>query len=118
MSTRKNNINSRLIPINPADLNLRKKKWYSVFHFTDPKKDIEGFYAGVQDGNPVISTFTKLVQIPTNEYIIYPISTSRAMLKRFGITISPQNKNYPARLTPAFGAAPNFKRRRSTCKHR
>ena len=104
MSTRKNA--QKLSPILPQDLIIGK--YYSAIHFTDPKKDIEGSYLGLQDENPVFDTIKNKVQTPVKDYVFYSISINRKMLKRFGIDVSALNRTYPARNSPAFKAVPNF----------
>lgn len=116
MTTRKNTLD--LAPILPEE--LLTYTHYSAIHFTDPKKDIEGLYLGIQDQNPVFETLKNRVQTPAKNYVFYPISINRKMLKRFGIDVSAMNRNYPARNSPAFKAIPNFgfftKRRRRSRK--
>jgi hypothetical protein len=104
MSTRKNTVD--LLPIQPEDLLVLQH--YTAIHYTDPKKDIEGCYLGLQDGNPAFDTVKKVVQTPLKEYVFYPISINRKMLKRFGIEVSTFNRTYPARNSAAFKAVPNF----------
>jgi len=104
MSTRKNA--QKLSPILPQDLII--DKYYSAIHFTDPKKDIEGSYLGLQDENPVFDTIKNKVQTPVKDYVFYSISINRKMLKLFGIDVSALNRTYPARNSPAFKAVPNF----------
>jgi hypothetical protein len=104
MSTRKSIID--LGPILPEDLLIRK--YYSAFHYTDSKKDIEGIYLGIQDGNPVFETSKNLVQAPVKDYVFYPIIINRKLLKRFGVDVSVFNRTYPARNSAAFIAVPNF----------
>ena len=116
MTTRKNTLD--LAPILPEE--LLTYTHYSAIHFTDPKKDIEGLYLGIQDENPVFDTEKNVLQTPPKNYVFYPISINRKMLKRFGIDVSAMNRNYPARNSPAFKAIPNFgfftKRRRRSRK--
>jgi len=104
MSTRKNTY--KLSPILPQDLIVGK--YYTVIHFTDPTKDIEGTYFGLQDGNPAFTVVKNIVQTPVKDYVFYPISINRKMLKRFGVDISALNRNFPARNVAAFRAIPNF----------
>ena len=104
MSTRKSTID--LEPILPEDLLI--SKYYSAIHYTDPKKDIEGVYLGVQDENPVFETVKNVLQTPVKDYVFYPILFNRKMLKRFGIDVSVFNRTYPARNSAAFKAVPNF----------
>ena len=118
MSTRKNAID--LLPIPPEDLLVLQH--YSAIHYTDSKKDIEGLYLGIQDENPVFDTEKNVLQTPPKNYVFYPISINRKMLKRFGIEVSAMNRNYPARNSAAFKAIPNFgfftkKRRRRSRKN-
>ena len=104
MSTRKNTLD--LGPILPEDLLIRK--YYSAIHYTDPKKDIEGRFLGFHDENPVFDTDKNVVQTPVKDYVFYPISFNRKMLKRFGVDVSTFNRTYPARNSEAFRAVPNF----------
>ena len=105
MSTRKNPYT--LAPIWPKDLIIGK--YYTAIHFTDPTKDIEGTYLE-QDANPAIKTIKNIVQTPLKDYVFYPISINRKMLKRFGIEVSAMNRNFPARNLAAYKAVPNYKR--------
>ena len=104
MATQKSTLD--LGPILPEDLLIRK--YYSAIHYTDSKKDIEGVYLGIQDGNPVFETVKNVVQTPVKDYVFYPILFNRKMLKRFGIDVSVFNRTYPARNSDAFKAVPNF----------
>jgi hypothetical protein len=104
MSTRKNTVD--LLPIPPEDLLLLQH--YTAIHYTDSKKDIEGCYLGIHNGHPVFDTEKNVVETPVKDYVFYPFSINRKMLKRFGIDISSFNRTYPARNTPAFKAVPNF----------
>jgi len=104
MSTRKNTY--KLSPILPQDLIVGK--YYTVIHFTDPTKDIEGTYFGLQDGNPAFTVVKNIVQTPVKDYVFYPISINRKMLKRFGVDVSAFNRTYPARNSAAFRVIPNF----------
>jgi hypothetical protein len=66
----------------------------------------------------VFDTEKNVVETPVKDYVFYPFSINRKMLKRFGVDISSFNRTYPARNTPAFKAVPNFgfftkKRKRS-----
>ena len=116
MSTRKNTVD--LLPIPPEDLLVLQH--YSAIHFTDPKKDIEGSFLGIHNENPVFDTEKNVVQTPVKDFVFYPISFNRKMLKRFGIDVSAMNRTYPARNSAAFKAIPNFgfftKRRRRSRK--
>jgi hypothetical protein len=103
MSTRKN---FRLMPVPPSDLKIGNA--YSAFHFTDPSKNTEGFFGGRENGIPIIAG-AKKVLASEKEYAFYPISTSRKLLKVFGIDISALNRNFPAR-NADFHAVPDFKR--------
>ena len=105
MSTRKNT--HILAPILPKDLIIGKH--YSAIHFTDTAKDVEGTYLE-QEANPAIQTIKNIVQTPVKEYVFYPISINRRMLKRFGIEVSAMNRNFPARNSAAYKAVPNYKR--------
>ena len=104
MSTRKNAID--LLPIPPEDLLVLQH--YSAIHYTDSRKDIEGCFLGIHNENPVFDTEKNVVETPVKDYVFYPFSINRKMLKRFGIDVSVMNRTYPARNTPAFKAVPNF----------
>ena len=104
MSTRKNTVD--LLPIQPEDLLVLQH--YTAIHYTDSKKDIEGCYLGIHNGHPVFDTGKNVVETPVKDYVFYPFSINRKMLKRFGIDVSAFNRTYPARNTPAFKAVPNF----------
>ena len=106
MSTRKNTY--KLSPILPQDLIVGK--YYTVIHFTDPTKDIVGTYFGLQDANPAFIVVKNIVQTPVKDYVFYPISINRKMLKRFGVEVSALNRNFPARNEAAYKAVPNYKR--------
>jgi len=106
MSTRKNTY--KLSPILPQDLIV--DQYYTVIHFTDPTKDIEGTYYGLQNGNPAFTVVTNIVQTPVKDYVFYPISINRKMLRRFGVVVSALNRNFPARNEAAYKAVPNYKR--------
>ena len=116
MSTRKNTID--LEPIPAEDLLVLQH--YSAIHYTDPKKDIEGCFLGIHNENPVFDTEKNVVETPIKDYVFYPFSINRKMLKRFGIEVSAMNRIYPARNSAAFKAIPNFgfftKRRRRSRK--
>jgi hypothetical protein len=104
MSTRKNTFD--LLPILPEDLLVRHH--YTAIHYTDSKKDIEGRFLGFHDENPVFDTDKNVVYTPVKDYVFYPFSINRKMLKRFGVDVSAFNRTYPARNSAAFRAIPNF----------
>lgn len=104
MATRKN---QHLSPILLEELVVGK--YYSVIHFTDPSKDNEGAYLGDKE-NPRILTEKGELQTPVKEYVFYPISINRKLLKRFGIEVSVFNRTFPARNSAAYKAVPNYKR--------
>ena len=104
MATRKNTLD--LGPILLEDLLVLQH--YTAIHYTDSKKDIEGCFLGIYNDNPVFETSKNVVQTPIKDYVFYPISINRKMLKRFGIDVSTFNRTYPARNSSAFRVVPNF----------
>jgi len=94
------------MPIMPSDLQMARA--YRAFHFTDPSKNTEGFFVGRENGTPIIAGIKKVLT-PEKEYAFYPISTSRKLLRTFGIYISALNRNFPAR-NASFYTVTNYKR--------
>jgi hypothetical protein len=102
-NTRKN---FRLVPVPKERLVIAKA--YSAFSRKDPKKDVEGFFTGLENGTPKFTGSTTRLA-PESEYLYYPISASRKLLQRFGINVATLNTSFPAR-NNSFYVVPNYKR--------
>jgi hypothetical protein len=112
----KANLNNRFVPIPPR--NLKPNKFYTIIHRKDPLQDVEGIYVNATDGNPRFNIINKIVGKPSSEFIFYPISSSRRILRFAGQKIPEYNPNFPNRNSPYFDMIPNAKRTRQRSKTR
>jgi hypothetical protein len=110
------NLNRRFVPIPPR--NLKTDKFYTIIHRKDPLLDTEGIYVNATGGTPRFNIINKIINRPSSEFVFYPISSSRRILRFAGQKIPEYNPNFPNRNSPYFNRVPNAKRtlRRKTHK--
>jgi hypothetical protein len=110
------NLNRRFVPIPPR--NLKTDKFYTIIHRKDPLLDTEGIYVNAIGGTPRFNIINKIINRPSSEFVFYPISSSRRILRFAGQKIPEYNPNFPNRNSPYFNRVPNAKRtlRRKTRK--